>query len=291
MQSLRLLPLLLVFVIFIRSEGIELTLQGNKPFQLDTSFLSAQYQRILTTISPNTVSDSSPLVIIFHSVAQQRKRGIFLPEWGGGGALGKDTIIISTDRPSAFYRTDLQLILLHEMVHIALARSWGTLRLPRWFHEGMAMTLSGELQFDEQIHLSRAILTRSLVSLDSMEYLNRFSHRRAQIAYSQCHFAVRFLLNTYGYDMLPELLYASRRTRSFDTACRNVFGLTHEELEGLLWREMVTQYRFLFLLSDYSLFWIGVLALAVVAFIVTRLRNREKKHRLEQEEFQEESDQ
>jgi hypothetical protein len=267
--------------------AVDLKLTGIIPQKLDTGRLIREYSRISKTISPDVDHDPNPITIIFYRVADRRKTGIHLPEWGGGGALGKDTIVIPVDRPSAFFRSDMERIIIHEMVHCALARAWGILHVPRWFHEGMAMSLSGEILFEEQVILSRAIIMRSLVPLDSIEYLNRFGLFRAQIAYSQCHFAVQFLLSVYGYDLIPELLKESRAHRRFDTACLQVFGLTVKELDRLLHREITRRYRFIFILADYSFLWIGILLLAVAAFIATKLRNRKKRLTMEKEENKE----
>ena len=276
--------LLLLILCAAKVAGVSLHLTGLVPAGIDTAYLTRQYIRISKTIAVPDERNSRPLTIIFYRADTRRKTGIHLPEWGGGGALGRDTIVIPADRPSAFYRSDVERIILHEMVHCAIARAWGILHVPRWFHEGMAMSLSGEVDFNEQVTLSRAIMVRALVPLDSMEYLNRFSLWRARIAYSQCHFAVEFLLATYGYDLIPELLRASRASRRFDTACLNVFGLSVKELEALLHKEMTRRYRLVFLLTDYAFLWIGILLLAVVAFIATKLRNRKKRLRMELEE-------
>jgi hypothetical protein len=283
----RTLALLLLFSLFFSAFGADLRYEGLVPHNLDTPLLNREYHRISKTIGLKTADDVNPIAIIFYRHADQRTTGIRLPEWGGGGAIGKDSIVIPGDRQSAFYRSDMERIILHEMVHIALARAYGRLRIPRWFHEGMAMTLAGELLFEEQIILSRAIIARSLVPLDSMERLNGFSPFRAQVAYSQCHFAVRFLLDTYGYDLVPELLYESRKTRRFETACLTVFGLSVKELEQVLNKEMAARYRFLFFFADYSVLWIGIAALAMVAFIVTMVRNRRKRERMDREEQEE----
>ncbi|MBN1309049.1 MAG: hypothetical protein JXA18_14085 [Chitinispirillaceae bacterium] len=279
-------PLLLLIPLLSMppAAAVDLRIEGYAPRTLDTLMLKSEYARICRQVGLVAVNNTAPLHLIFYRHADGRKTGIRLPEWGGGGAIGGDSIVIPVDRQSAFYRSDMERIILHEMVHIALARAYGRLHIPRWFHEGMAMTLSGELDFEEQLFLSRAIVTRSLVPLDSMERLNQFSRRRAQVAYSQCHFAVGFLLDTYGYDLIPELLRESRKTRRFETACLRVFGLTVQELELLLQKEMASRYRLLFLFADYSSLWFGILALATVAFVATKIRNRRKRERMELEE-------
>jgi hypothetical protein len=283
----------LLFALFagclFASAAVSIQFEGFVPHGLDTSRLEKEYIRICSTVGLSPEKNRDPLVVCFYRYSENRKTGIRLPEWGGGGALGRDSIVIPVDRPSAFYREDIERILLHEMVHIALARAWGPLRVPRWFHEGMAMTLSGELNLEEQLILSRAILTHTLVPLDSMERLNRFNRWRAQVAYCQSHFAVRFLLDTYGFDVIPELLETARRNRRFDLACLEVFGLTQKEFEALVRKEMVSRYRLLFIFGDYSFFWLGILLLAFVAFIVTRIRNRKKRQRMEEVERREQS--
>ena len=280
----RFLVIVLVLLYATDISGIDLRLTGAVPPGLDTAYLTSQYCRISAAITPASEGDNRPLTLIFYRSADSRRTGIHLPEWGGGGALGRDTIVIPVDRPSAFYRSEMERIILHEMVHCALVRAWGVLHIPRWFHEGMAMSLSGEINFEEQVILSRAIVLRALVPLDSMEYLNRFGFTRAQIAYCQCHFAVQFLLATYGYDLIPELLKASRSSRRFDTACRNVLGLSEKEIDAIVHKELASRYHLVFLLSDYAFLWIGILLLAVAAFIATKMRNRKRLMAMEQEE-------
>lgn len=282
--AMSLLGILFLLLFNATAEDTRLWFTGQVPHGIDTSYLSEQFSRISKTIRPTAQNRHRPITIIFYRTAHGKKTGIHLPEWGGGGALGKDTIVIPVDRPSAFYRSNMERIILHEMVHCAIARAWGILHVPRWFHEGMAMTLSGEISFEEQATLSRAIILRALIPLDSMEYLNRFGFTRARIAYAQCHFAVQFLLATYGRDLIPELLAASRTTRRFDTACLRVFGLSVKELEALLKKEMTRRYRLFFLLTDYAFVWMGILLLAVAAFIATRIRNRKKRLAMELEE-------
>lgn len=286
----RMVSALFISGLFFCAGAVSIFLEGYIPHRMDTILLRNEYRRISAAVGLGAEVNREPLVICFYRHSESRKTGIRLPEWGGGGAIGRDSIVIPVDRPSAFYRSDMERIILHEMVHIALARAWGPLRVPRWFHEGMAMTLSGELDSEEILLLSRAILTRSLVPLDSMRHLNRFNRFRARVAYSQCHFAVRFLLDTYGYDLVPELLGTTRETGRFERACYSVFGLTQKELETILRKEMVRRYRLLFLIGDYSLLWIGILILAILAFVITLIRNRRKRLMMESEERGEENE-
>jgi hypothetical protein len=257
---------------------------GSVPNGITSVGLQKEYQRIRSIIQPGFKSDQKSIDIIYYSIREQKRLGVRLPEWGGGGAIGQDSIIIPIDKPFAFYPDDFLRITLHELVHIALARAYRNIRIPRWFHEGMAMSLSGELSFDEGVILSRALATSSLISLDSIEYVNRFSQPKAQVAYCQSHFAVQYLTKLYGYEMLPELLDSAIAIRQFDTACVKVFGLTVDEFETIVKNEMMLKYRYVFLFSDYSFFWLLAVVLAMIAFILTMFRNHKRRRILEEEE-------
>lgn|SRR5512133_1103992 len=280
--------ILLVAVLALQASVI--SLQGHVPPGVETETLLKDYYRIRKVLDSSFVHDTGTITIIYYTKNDTKKTGVRLPEWGGGGAIGTDTIIVPVDRPYAFFSGDLYKVTVHELVHIALARAFGSMRVPRWFHEGLAMQLSGELSFEESAILSRAILTHSLLPLDSIEFVNRFTQARAQTAYSQSHFAMNFLTHLYGYDMLPELLDSAKVFRRFDTACVRVFGLTTHEFDSIVKIELIKKYKYAFIVADNELFWILILVLAIAAFIVTLVRNRQKRKRMEKEEEEEEEE-
>jgi Peptidase MA superfamily len=276
----------LLIVLFTLQASV-LSLQGHIPPGVGTETLLKDYYRIRKVFDSSFVQDTGTITIIYDTKNDTKKTGVRLPEWGGGGAIGTDTIIIPVDRPYAFFSGDLYKITVHELVHIALARAFGSMRIPRWFHEGLAMQLSGELTFEESTILSRAILTHSLLPLDSIEYVNRFVQARAQTAYSQSHFAMNFLTSLYGYEMLPELLDSAKVFRRFDTACVRVFGLTTHEFDSIVKIEMIKKYKYAFIVADNELFWILILVLAIAAFVATMVRNRKKRKKMEEEDEEE----
>ena len=263
-----------------------IALAGRVPFGVTDSFVMNNYARIWKDVAPDVPIDKNRINIIYYSRADQRKLGVRLPEWGGGGAIGSDTVIIPVDH-APLADMDLRRVTVHELVHISLDRAYGRLRLPRWFHEGLAMTLSGELLFEEQLTLSRAIFTKRLMPLDSVERVNRFDAYGADLAYSESHLAVAYLIDKYGLDGIPELLEATRTTGRFDQALLQVFGFTPEEFDRLVMTYIANRYRFMFLVGDSYLFWLPAAALVVVAFVLVRIRNKKKRKRMEEEEARE----
>jgi hypothetical protein len=266
-----------------QTDEISFNIQGRVPSSITPAFLVPAYNRILRSVSPQGAVDTAPITIIYYGRSDQRKLGVRLPEWGGGGAIGRDTVIIPVDKTLA---ADMAIdrVTLHELVHIALERQYGRLRLPRWLHEGMAMTLSGELSFEEQAALSRAVFAHRLLPLDSIERVNRFDAYGAALAYSQSHLAVLFIIETWGMDALPELLTALRKTGSFDAALMAEFGLTPREFERLVNEAITGRYRYLFLIGDTWLYWLPGALLVVVGFFTVRIRNKKRQAQMEMEE-------
>ncbi|MBN2187840.1 MAG: hypothetical protein JW699_00190 [Chitinispirillaceae bacterium] len=271
---------LAVFPVFA---GIRFDLQGRVPPGVTPEFLKSNYERIWKAVAPETAVDTSAIAIIYYSKSDERKLGVRLPEWGGGGAIGRDTVIVPIDR-FALADMDIGRVTVHELVHIALERAYGPLRLPRWFHEGLAMTLSGELSFEEQVSLSRAIFAKRLMPLDSVERVNRFDRFGAALAYSQSHLAAAYMIDKYGMEGVSELLGSVRKLGGFDTALAEGFGFSPKEFDGMVRNYIVDRYRFVFFFSDSWLFWAAGALLAVAGFIAVKVRNKKRERQMEEEE-------
>lgn len=279
------LPLALTWLLGVNPAfaAVAVHLQGRVPPAINAPFVAGEFSRIWNAVAPGEPLDSGAITIIYYSRRDEKLLGVRLPEWGGGGAIGKDTIIVPVDRAS-LADMDVNRITVHELVHTALERAYGRLRLPRWLHEGLAMTLSGELSFEEQTVLSRAILTKSLLPLDSIEHVNRFDAYGAALAYSQSHLTVVMLIDSYGIDGIPELLAAVRSSGRFDTALLQVFGFGTDELERLARNYITGKYRWVLFIGDTYLFWVPAALLVIVGFFSVKIRNRKKTRLMEEEE-------
>lgn len=264
-----------------------IVLEGTIPRTITDTFLLNNYFRVWKTIIPAVTIDKSPIHIIFYTGNSGRKLDTRLPEWGGGGAIGRDTIIVPLDRVM-MSGMDVGRVTVHELVHIVLARAYGGVVIPRWFHEGLAMTLSGELLFDEQAVISRALFTRQLLPFDSIEKVNALDQYGAALAYSESHLAVAYLIDEYGIDTISELLKAVRATGRFDSAMVRVLGFPPKEFESFARENIVKRYSFVFLVSDTAIYWLPITFLFIAAFIAVTIRNRKKRRKMEEDERREE---
>ena len=264
----------------------QIFLEGQVPSEIIVSDISSEYYRIYRIVAPHQTPDKSPLKIIYYSKAHVNSDPFSLPEWGGGGAINRDLIVVPVDfKP--FLEQSFRQITVHELVHIVLNRGYPGIKIPRWFHEGVAMTLSGELSLQENVRVSKAIFTSSLMPLASIDSVNAFGRSRADLAYSQAHLSVLFLVDQYGIDVVPEILNAARGTKNFWTGLNATLGISPQEFDAMLMKYLTSKYQFVFVFADTYAYWVAIVALFIVGFIVTGARNRKRAKAMEEEEKRE----
>lgn len=70
-------------------------------------------------------------------------RALAAPPWVVAQASGLHEIVIFPARIGTYPHGSLEAVVWHEVVHLALAAGAGGRPLPRWFHEGVAMSVEG----------------------------------------------------------------------------------------------------------------------------------------------------
>lgn len=280
---------ILNFIVLISFVGIradQIQFDGPVPPDVDKAAMTAEYYRLYKVLAPRQRPDVHPVRIVYLAGKESATRDYGLPEWGGGGAIGRDLIVIPTAaRP--FLDLSFGQITRHELVHIVLNRAYPSCAIPRWFHEGVAMTLSGELSFEENVIVSRAIFTNSLLPLLSIDSVNGFGRSRADLAYCQSHLSVLFLIDQYSIGVLCEILVSARKTSGFWQGVNAVLSITPQEFEQAARAYVTTRYKLVFLISDYPAFWVAIVFLFLVASGVAIVRKRRKLGSMERAEQEE----
>lgn len=171
-------------------------------------------------------------------------------------------------------------------MHIVIKRITPRVHIPRWFHEGAALLLSGDVTWREQVVLSQALFGGSLLPMDAIDQVNLFGSFKARLAYAQSRQGVQVLVDTYGIAVLSELIAAADSGGSFSSAVYAVLGLTDTELESMIHAQIRKRFNPIIWIADSYLLWIGIVMLFLVGFIATRIRNRKRALRMEWEESQ-----
>ena len=111
------------------------TLEGFVPHGITAALASHEYRRIWITLAAAQRPERSPVQIQFLS-KKDIHATYLLPEWGGGGAIGRNHIVVALDG-EPFFHNDYMQTTVHELTHIVINRICTTTIVPRWFHEGV----------------------------------------------------------------------------------------------------------------------------------------------------------
>lgn len=209
------------------------------------------------------------------------------PEWSAGVAvpsLGR--IVLPTWPGARISRPGAGSLLRHEWAHVAVYRGSGGRRAPRWFTEGYAEWSGG---WDR----SRAWRLRILLAVGDAPPLDSLSLRwpadraPAEGAYLLSASVVEYLVEASGVRGLEALFDRWRTVGDFDTALREVYGLSPGQLEDD-WQDWARdRYGWVYVLTHSGLAW-GFLALLLVATAFLRRRyNQDRLARLRARELPE----
>lgn len=263
----------------VQAGRIELT--GFVPPGIDAAFVNYEYRRLWKAIVPFRHPDTSGINILFFNTHGTVAEEGLLPEWGGGGAIGRDRIVVPIDRPE-FLEMDLGRTLVHELAHIVLNRAApDRVYFPRWFHEGVAMALSGDLSEREKFALSKAMFSGSLMPLASVDSVNLFPQFRAELAYAQSRLAVEWLVSTYGVEVIGEIVEGSVKRGSFSGGLDETLKIGPREFESSARNYLLqTQGRFWWILDEY-LVWALISLFALFSFVTVYILNRIKMNAMD----------
>jgi len=158
------------------------------------------------------------------------------PGWSGGQYDGKIRLPVGgmTEVPPS-----VRGVLFHEYTHVVV-RELTRGNCPVWLNEGLA-EIEEKKEFDSpMIALRKAILNATLLPFSTL--VGSFASlqgKNVNLAYQQSYSLVRYMVLTYGWHTMKELLTALGEGRSFDAAAelayRNV-GRTFADIIGE-WRD------------------------------------------------------
>ena len=210
---------------------------------------------------------------VFHTLTGGR-----IPEWGSGCAFpARGQIYVHLEQ------SDLRQTVVHELAHIALYQVAQQAPLPRWFNEGLSMWLAREWEFRQSLDLSLSVMFDRTHSLAEVEELLAYPEVEARRAYSESLSAVLFLQELGGRLIWAEVLRETAATGSFELALVETVGMTRGEFSDV-WRQHVRdEFNPLSLLAEFSVIWMSIVGLAIVAYIFTKYRGRQLARSWEEE--------
>ncbi|KAA3619686.1 MAG: hypothetical protein DWQ05_02885 [Calditrichaeota bacterium] len=207
-----------------------------------------------------------------------------IPHWGEAVAIpSQQKIIVKSPRwhrPSQ----QLRIILNHELVHVLAGIATGQTRLPRWFNEGLAIYVSGDLRYIDGKELPHAVANDQVLKLKEIDSVLSFHQLRANLAYQQSFATIQYIVEAYSHTSLPKLLNYIAEFKDFNRGFHKTFGFTITQFELEFRQYLEKKYQYSFLLDFESWLWALMLLLFFLAVGIKKYRNHKKLQQWENEQ-------
>ena len=216
-------------------------------------------------------------------IAEDDLRARATPVWIVGLASGLHDIAIFPQRIGTYPYDSLESVVWHEVVHLALAAQAGDRPLPRWFHEGVAMSVEKGWGVTSQVQLLLAAgADPSLADLERL--FNSETQPETASAYLLAAALVSDIRQRHGAAAPGAIVDRVARGAVFAEAFALETGDTPDEAAARAWQIYRRWTSWIPVVTSASSLWVGIMALAVIAFLITRRRRWRRRRQWEQEE-------
>ena len=217
--------------------------------------------------------------------------GNLMPEWSQGSTDYENSrIVLKSPSFTGIRGSQLAKTVIHELTHFLIGAVAPPSSVPRWFNEGTAMYLGGEETLRSKINISVALHTKSLISLNEIEYVLTFSGDRANLAYAESRAALTYLIEIKEKEAIKSILAEIYSNKSFDAAFTTITGMEPIDFEIEFRRTIRHRYRYYFLAAAADYIWFLIPGLFILAYLAVKIRNWQTIRRWRIEEQHDEID-
>jgi hypothetical protein len=233
------------------------------------------------------LDDAITIHLVSHAGMVAKATG--MPVWVSGVAHPPSGVIAISMHDPDGSRSELDTLLQHELVHVALYRATDGAKLPRWFHEGVAESFANEVSLLRAEALAGAVFGVGVPDIERLETYFHGDARQANVAYAAARDFVTWL-RYYEGNGKPEsaefrqLLSRLHAGRTFEQAFVDAYGVPLAELDSS-WRSgLFGRFIWFPLLGSGGLPFLLVGPIVVLAWIRRRRRLADDWARLEAQE-------
>ena len=229
--------------------------------------------QLTAAIWPWSARADTVLCVVLGTKSFQRSFAGRLPDWGVGLAVpGGRLIALDYERLPAVGRS-VREVFLHEMTHALLFQGTRGAWLPTWFHEGVAMQLSGDWRFIDTVSV---VLDGHLPALGRLSGPFPRGSAGADRAYRTSLLAVEYLQRQYGTDIALRLVAATAHNGNFAAAFREVTGDEVEVFAARFAGSMKLKYGWLLLIFRWPTLFV-IMALLFALGAIRRIVNKRRQ--------------
>lgn len=205
------------------------------------------------------------------------------PRWVVGRAFGSSHIVVFPARTGRFPYGSLDAVMRHEVAHLALSDASGGGGLPRWFHEGVATSVEGGWSGADQVRLLVAVLTTPAIAEVDRLFASD-AQPDATLAYSLAAAVIDDARDRHGASVPGRIARRVAAGVPFADAFVSATGDTPDQAAERAWSTFRWWTPLLALPASGHALWVGILVLAVIAFLVRRSRRAQQRARMDAED-------
>jgi hypothetical protein len=206
-----------------------------------------------------------------------------VPPWIVGLASGTSDIVIFPTRVVRYPYDSLESVVRHEIVHLALTHAADGRPLPRWFHEGLAVSVDAGFGIRSRLRLFVAMLDRP--GIDDVDRLFAAGAQPEAIdAYLLSAALVDDLRMRHGPGVPGAIARRVAEGTAFDVAFRLETSTTPDQAAARAWATYRRWVIWVPVVTGASAMWFVIMALAIMAFIARQRQRRRRRRQWDEED-------
>ena len=192
---------------------------------------------------------------------------------GEGPEKKDEMVVLFPARTPSYPNSSLEDVLRHEVAHVLIGRASAERPIPRWFNEGLAMSVERGWRMQDEGQLVYQLAVGSRTDLDGLDRMFSGAQPEVTRAYALSGALVHDLLQQHGAGVGAGILTRMREGASFEHAFTEVVGMNPDDAEAEFWKRQYTWTAWLPTLTSTTTLWFVVTALALLAIIRRIMKN------------------
>jgi len=246
----------------------------------------ALVQKKLESIDPKRFSDIAqtvgltapgpPIQVVLAPESSEvaREMDAWIAGFASSGAGQSEMVVLFPARTPSYPNGSLEDVLRHEVAHVLIGRASAQRPIPRWFNEGLAMSVERGWRFQDEGQLIYQLAVGSQSSLNDLDRMFGGEHGEVTRAYALSGALVHDLLQRHGAATGAQILTRMNEGASFEHAFSAAIGMTPADAEAEFWQRQHTWAAWLPTLTSTTTLWLVVTALALLAIARRIMKNR-----------------
>lgn len=195
------------------------------------------------------------------------------PDYASGVAYnGLHLVLLTMLQPRGAEAVDLDEVFRHELAHVALEDAVQGRHVPVWFNEGLAIALSGELEWPRRETLGRATLSGTLIPLADLDRSFPRDNFEVSIAYAEAADFMRFLTRKSDRLRFAAVIDRVREDQTFERAIAEAYGSELRRLEFEWHADLERRFSIIPVLTGGGLLWVLVMGGFVYVYVRKKRR-------------------